>query len=1216
MADEPVALDVHISGISYSVNKHQLDAELATILHRPPYAAFSTVGGPVNFQVYLFKDRRGGNKTHSGSGSLTLLRNVALLFLEEYGEPNPLKTFHIGGRRVKFSPGRSAPRQDVVERILRFPYADPKIAEKKEQRSHALQSENILLRTLQFGWFCRDSVFSIEWETNITGGSLTASKERREFRIGIPWQGAIFYVAIRFSRISHIQIHLDPTKDSTIFFELLESPNYESATGPGPRQRLSCLPISDHERVAPFTSLAIRLICSHRGDVARFERLARTAGVKNVYETELHIERRGLFSEAVLGQVRAGIKALRWSVAFQVEALHRNLYLDAKEILLIIPLVRRLVDLKGRSYATAFLRHFGTRARYWSAYEETSQTIEELFLEVHTEYAKSHAKAPSLIPSDNSIFQSLHVTISPTTIYLEGPFRSNRVLRSFPNNHDYFLRVSFEDEGGLKYRWDRELDCVAFTRRRVGEFLIDNGLTIAGRRFEFLAYSQSALKEHTVWFVRSFKDYRGNLVTANSIIENLGSFDGLTFDPTLRYCPARYAARISQAFTSTDLSTAVVEEVIYIKEISDQSRKYHFTDGVGTMSLELANAIWDELSASRRKRSVRNHPRAYQIRWAGCKGMLSVDYQLKGHVMCIRPSMTKFTADNSTTIEIARAFDKPGPYYLNRPLIMLLEGLGVPYDVFKGYQDKAVREVQDSTSSLQAFARMLEIHGLGTAYRLPSVLLGLNQLGLDTLPGNKFYRKMLDFAVHHVLRLLKTKARIPVKGAVTVVGVADVHRFLKEGEIFVCTREQDSNKLNYLEGDVLISRSPTIHPGDIQRVRAIGKPPPGSCFDIEPLPNTVVFSVLGDRPLPSCCGGGDLDGDTYNIIPLKKCPGFFPRALRIHKPGDYAPAQKKLVDHPSTIVDVAEFVIDYINSDALGIVATNWLLIADASDSGILDGDCLKLAALHSAAVDYPKTGQPVAINTIPKPKMKAKPDWHAPEVNANLEDFYESERAIGRLFRAIQLPEIQRGTLSSFERRMIREGRLTAPPVDDLADTLDGLDLDDDPMVLAITEYVRKFIRINVARPAISEYIAQIFNRYASEFQGICIAHTLSRGKTALLSEEEAVVGTIVAKTSQPRKRADLIASLREKSDILVRSVKEELLGDDDVSWEECLERAWLSFQLAIELASKEHPTFGAQSFVWISLGAILDALKELDDEAKASRGSRSTRGSSSRGH
>jgi hypothetical protein len=75
--------------------------------------------------------------------------------------------------------------------------------------------------------------------------------------------------------------------------------------------------------------------------------------------------------------------------------------------------------------------------------------------------------------------------------------------------------------------------------------------------------------------VRNFTNDKGKLVTASSIIANLGSFDGLTFDPTLRYCPARYAARISQAFTATDSTTVQVEEVIYIDEISDATKKYH-----------------------------------------------------------------------------------------------------------------------------------------------------------------------------------------------------------------------------------------------------------------------------------------------------------------------------------------------------------------------------------------------------------------------------------------------------------------------------------------------------------------------------------------------------------------------------------------------------------------------------------------------------------------
>lgn len=77
------------------------------------------------------------------------------------------------------------------------------------------------------------------------------------------------------------------------------------------------------------------------------------------------------------------------------------------------------------------------------------------------------------------------------------------------------------------------------------------------------------------------------------------------------------------------------------------------------------------------------------------------------------------------------------------------------------------------------------------------------------------------------------------------MGVADVHNFLREGEIFACVRRPYSAYLEYMTGNVLISRSPVSHPGDIQIVKAIGRPPVGSCFAEEPLPNTVVFSIQG-----------------------------------------------------------------------------------------------------------------------------------------------------------------------------------------------------------------------------------------------------------------------------------------------------------------------------------------------------------------------------------
>jgi hypothetical protein len=76
---------------------------------------------------------------------------------------------------------------------------------------------------------------------------------------------------------------------------------------------------------------------------------------------------------------------------------------------------------------------------------------------------------------------------------------------------------------------------------------------------------------------------------------------------------------------------------------------------------------------------------------------------------------------------------------------------------------------------------------------------------------------------------------------------------------------------------------------------------------------------LGKRPLPSCLGGGDLDGDVYNLLPLNMHKNLQP--LRYFKPALYAGAEKKKLDRPSTMDDVADFVMEYIISDVSKIDA-------------------------------------------------------------------------------------------------------------------------------------------------------------------------------------------------------------------------------------------------------------------------------------------------------
>ena len=97
-------------------------------------------------------------------------------------------------------------------------------------------------------------------------------------------------------------------------------------------------------------------------------------------------------------------------------------------------------------------------------------------------------------------------------------------------------------------------------------------------------------------------------------------------------------------------------------------------------------------------------------------------------------------------------------------------------------------------------------------------------------------------------------------------------------------------------------------------------------------------------------------------------------------------------------------------------------------------------------------------------------------------------------------------------------------------------------------------------------------------------------------MTEEEAVVGTIIEKTSQPRKRKETMAKLREHTDYLVKDIRTELAADEEEPREAALTRAWLAWQLS----SREHDLFGAKSFGWVALASIFETIKDIEDEEK----------------
>lgn len=364
----------------------------------------------------------------------------------------------------------------------------------------------------------------------------------------------------------------------------------------------------------------------------------------------------------------------------------------------------------------------------------------------------------------------------------------------------------------------------------------------------------------------------------------------------------------------------------------------------------------------------------------------------------------------------------------------------------------------------------------------------------------------------------------------------------------------------------------------------------------------------GDRPIPSCLGGGDLDGDTYNLIPLNDLPEFRPTG--VFAPADYPPAPKKLLNRPSTMNDVADFVVEFIYSDVcripqfvsfgllidcvsqvVGIVASNWLIIADQSEEGIFDEDCRRLAAIHSHAVDYPKSGQAVDVRKIPKLKHMTRPDWSAPEtVNVRKANYYVSHKAIGRLFRSIDLPADHLTHRPSTQHRR-------AQAVDELVKKVTNFNdnHDHDDLYRAVERRVQQYT--NTAGPfdaVVSQEIIWLFKRYGYDLHTICCTMTLSRHRKHWLTEEEAVVGTISEKSSQPRRRKELMSTLNEGTARLVQKQREGIAGDDTVDIYSRLGRSWLAFHIA-RANQKE---FGAQSFGWIALGCIFDVLDEIEQD------------------
>ena len=164
-------------------------------------------------------------------------------------------------------------------------------------------------------------------------------------------------------------------------------------------------------------------------------------------------------------------------------------------------------------------------------------------------------------------------------------------------------------------------------------------------------------------------------------------------------------------------------------------------------------------------------------------------------------------------------------------------------DAISHLQQNTIQEVQAIQNSLNQATKVFLQYTLGASFHLPSLFNNISKyLELeisDHSVGGLQHHLILDAlycAATHALREIKYRAHIPVPGSFTLLGVSDEYDCLAEGEIFATVYDERNEIEQCIEGKVLITRSPQVHPGDVQFVTAVRRP------ELNHLKNVVVFS--------------------------------------------------------------------------------------------------------------------------------------------------------------------------------------------------------------------------------------------------------------------------------------------------------------------------------------------------------------------------------------
>jgi hypothetical protein len=394
----------------------------------------------------------------------------------------------------------------------------------------------------------------------------------------------------------------------------------------GSSQRIRAGSIDNEHALLSGTCLVYRLAVSTRVTVGRgasnfaeevgthMRALAKMPGMPPIahQRTNIHVPKKKYFIDQnqlrdTLTKMASHNPPVPWSLNFQLRRLEMNGYLPPAKIFTMLPEIERMLYRSGVFHTTNAVRKLFHQIPYPGPDTDASELELETLLNLLREneaQSKRGGEEEVRLGANSGLAMIHRAMITPAGVYVEGPDPEplNRVLREYAGYHEFFLRVEFADEDGQPVRYNPRVNNETIFHARFKNIL-DTGISIGGRQYNFLGFSHSSLRSQSCWFMTPFM-HNGTLLLDRMIISKLGDFSQIR-------CPAKCAARIGQAFSETPVAITLATGVIKIMPDVERNDRV-FSDGCGTISESMIRKLWGALPEGRK-----GDPTCFQIRFQG-----------------------------------------------------------------------------------------------------------------------------------------------------------------------------------------------------------------------------------------------------------------------------------------------------------------------------------------------------------------------------------------------------------------------------------------------------------------------------------------------------------------------------------------------------------------------------------------------------------------------